>query len=43
MGGESEVPEVVHPQLHLEPVCGLGTGDRHDPGVVDQEVDRPSA
>ena len=31
--------QMVHPELHLEPIGGLGFGDRHHPGVVDQDVE----
>jgi hypothetical protein len=30
---------MVHAELHLEAVSGLGLGDPHHPGVVDEQVD----
>ena len=38
--GEREVTEMVGAELHLEAVGGLALRQRHDPGVVDQDVDR---
>jgi hypothetical protein len=37
---EREMPEVVGGQLHLEPVGRSRVGNRHDPGVVHQQVER---
>jgi hypothetical protein len=40
--GQGEVAEVIGAELHLEPVLGHPAGrDGHDPGVVDEQVDRP--
>jgi hypothetical protein len=30
---------MVHAELHLEPVAGLGLGDPHHTGIVDEQVD----
>ena len=38
--GQREVPQVVRPELHLEPVGGQAAGERHHPGVVHQDVQR---
>src|SRR6202034_1403483 len=38
--GELEVPEVVRGELKLEATGVLREGDRHDPGVVDEEMER---
>ena len=37
--GQREVPEMVGAQLHLEPVDGPPLGDRHHPGVVDEDIE----
>jgi hypothetical protein len=37
--GQREVPEVVGAELRLEAVDGLGLRHRHDPGVVDEDVE----
>jgi hypothetical protein len=33
------VAEVVHPELHLDALPGAGLVDRHQPGVVDEQVE----
>ena len=37
---QSEMAEVIRPELRLEPVDGPVQGRDHDPGIVDEEIDR---
>ena len=37
--GHQEVAEVIRAELQLEAVGGLGERTRHDPGVVDQQIE----
>jgi hypothetical protein len=40
---DREMAEIVRSELHLEAVDShLARGDAHDPGVVDQQIDRPT-
>jgi hypothetical protein len=36
--GEQEVPQVIRAELELEAVRRTAEGDRHDAGVVDQQM-----
>ena len=38
-GVQSSPYQMVDPELRLVPVVGLGTGAKHDAGVVNQDVD----